>query len=138
MRCSEVMKPNPVCLDGTEPAHKAARMMRDANIGFLPVRDSTGRVTGTVTDRDIAIRFLADQLPGDTEVSAIATKDAVACRPDDDMGRALELMERHRVSRIMCIDEQGKLVGVISLSDIAQRSDMSTTFRQIKSNETFV
>jgi CBS domain-containing protein len=78
------------------------------------------RVLGTVTDRDIAIRLVAEGLAPGTEVEWLMTREIVACDPRDDVQEAEELMGAHRKSRIMCIDEDGTLVGVISLSDIVK------------------
>jgi CBS domain-containing protein len=96
--------------------------MRDENIGFLPVCDDKSKVLGTITDRDIAIRVCADDRAcSKTQIADVMTREVIACRPGDDIGRAQQLMSKHHKSRILCTDDSGKLVGVISLSDIAQR-----------------
>lgn len=120
MRCSELMKSAPVCVLPDATVQTAAKRMGDENIGFLPVCEASGKVLGTLTDRDLAIRVLSKALPATTRASDVMTCEVVSCRPDDDIQQAEERMRRERKSRILCIDAQGRLVGVISLSDIAQ------------------
>jgi CBS domain-containing protein len=119
-QCHEIMKRSIECLSSRDTAIDAARAMRDQNIGFLPVCDKGMKVLGTVTDRDIAIRLVAEQRPASTTVEQIMTREVVACRPQDDISDAGALMAEHRKSRIMCLDDDDQLVGIISLSDIAQ------------------
>jgi CBS domain-containing protein len=135
MRCSEIMKTRPYCLEVTRPAFEAAQVMRDENVGFLPVCDSKGRVVGTVTDRDLTVRLTAEQLPPTTALANVMTIEVVSCRATDDLDRAKELMARHRKSRVVCLDDQGRLAGVISLSDIAKTGDASRTLRAIATRE---
>jgi CBS domain-containing protein len=119
-RCQDIMKRDIECLSSGASASDAARRMRDRNVGFLPVCDQSMKVLGTVTDRDIAIRLVAEELAPGTEVEWLMTREIVACDPRDDIQKAEELMGTHRKSRIMCVDEDGTLVGVISLSDIVK------------------
>jgi CBS domain-containing protein len=94
--------------------------MRDKEIGFCPVCDDSGRVVGTLTDRDLTIRVLAERRrPEETCAGDVMSRGVVACRPTDDLLIAERLMSEHKVSRMLCVDESGKPVGVISLSDIA-------------------
>jgi CBS domain-containing protein len=137
MLCSEVMKLDPICLEISEPALLAARRMRDENIGFIPVCDSSGRIVGTVTDRDITVRLVANDLGAATPLAEVMTNEVVACRADDVLEDAERSMEQAHKSRIMCLDGDGRLVGVISLSDIARREDASHTLREIASREAY-
>lgn len=121
MQCGVLMKTFVECVSPQDSVETAAQVMRARNIGFLPVCDEkTDRVVGTVTDRDIALRVVAERKPATTRVASIMTPDAVTCRPGDDIATAEELMAENLVSRIMCVDDDGQLVGVISLSDLAQ------------------
>ncbi len=129
MICKELMKTQVECVTQDEAVEVAARKMRDANIGFLPVCDRQMKVLGTLTDRDIAIRVVAERLPIATKVQEVMSKEVVSCRPEDDIRRAEELMGQKQKSRILCLDANGKLAGVISLSDIAQREEASRTAR---------
>jgi CBS domain-containing protein len=132
MRLEEIMTRGVLCVDPKDPVQLAARRMRDENIGFLPVCDSTMKVLGAITDRDIAIRVVAEGLPPGTAVGDVMTREVVATHPDDDLGRAEQLMAEHHKSRMMVTDDQGRLVGVISFSDIAQIEDPSRACQTIK------
>ena len=121
MRCEEIMKGTVECVSPKDTVLVAARKMRDDNIGFLPVCESGARVIGTVTDRDIVIRAVADDQPvAKTKIADVMTREVVACRPSDEIAAALELMSKYQKSRMLVIDESGQLVGVISLSDLVQ------------------
>ena len=125
MRCEHIMKRNVECVSPGDSVQTAAMRMRDQNIGFLPVCEKDMKVLGTITDRDLAIRILAEGRPAATSVHDVMTDEVIACRPEDELRRAEELMGRHHKSRIMCVDGNGVLAGVISLSDIAQQDKAS-------------
>ncbi len=138
MRCEEIMKRDVECLQPNDTAQQAAVKMRNENIGFLPVCDDTGKVLGTLTDRDIAIRLVAQGKSPTTVVSDILTREAVTCRPSDDIRDAERLLAERKKSRIMCVDDAGHLVGVISLSDIAQAEEgvqVAATLREVTARE---
>ena len=138
MRCEEIMKRDVECIAPMQPVQEAARRMRDANVGFLPVCDSSKKVLGAITDRDIAIRIVAEGRPPTTAAADVMTPEVVACRPDDDVTEAEQLMGERQKSRMIVTDENGCLCGVISLSDIAQveeGSRASETMRQITDRE---
>jgi CBS domain-containing protein len=120
MRCEELMKKDVITVSPQDSVLQAARYMKDQNIGFIPVCDQDKKVVGTLTDRDITIRVVAESKDFNTKVDSIMSKDVVSCRPTDDLEQAELLMMDKQKSRIVCLDDQGKLAGVISLSDIAQ------------------
>jgi CBS domain-containing protein len=141
MRCEEIMKRTVECVSPQDSVQVAARRMRDENVGFLPVCDPSRKVIGAVTDRDLAIRVLADGQPATTTIEKVLTREVIACRPEDDLRKAEELMAKHHKSRMICVDTAGRLVGVISLSDIAQREDgsqASQTLRKVSEREAHV
>ena len=141
MQCETLMKSFVECVSPQDSVETAAQVMRARNIGFLPVCDAkTDRVVGTLTDRDIAIRVVADRKPATTRVASVMTRDAVACHPQDDIATAEALMAENLVSRIMCIDDDGELVGVISLSDLAQMDGEQAvkTLEQVSAREASV
>jgi CBS domain-containing protein len=112
--------------------------MRDENVGFLPVCDAEQKVLGTLTDRDIAVRVMAEAKPPSTPVEQVMTREAVTCKPQDDIQKVQQLMAQNHKSRILCVDDQRKLVGIISLSDIAQHEPgprASETLRQVSERE---
>jgi len=132
MICSEIMKSEIECVAPTDTAEDAARKMRDHNVGFLPVCDDSLQVVGTLTDRDLALRVVAEGRPMTTPVAELMTHEVVSCRSTDNLSRAEELMGLFRVSRMLCVDEDGLLAGVISLSDIAQHETLSRVAQTLR------
>jgi CBS domain-containing protein len=139
MRCSDIMKTNVQTVSPEDTIRLAAEKMAYANVGFLPVRDASGKVLGTVTDRDIAIRAVAKgRAPGDCRVREVMTADVVACRPDDDLKMAERVMAQAQKSRLLVTDVTGQLVGVLSLSDIAENDSgrrAAKTLREVAARE---
>jgi CBS domain-containing protein len=97
--------------------------MRELNVGFVPVCQGNGVVVGVLTDRDIAIRVVAEGRPPDTKVEDVMSEDLVACLPQADIGEAERLMRAYQVNRILLIDDDARLAGVISITDLAQVED---------------
>ena len=138
MLCRDIMKGDVQCVTARTTVAQAAAIMRDEQIGFLPVCDEARNVIGTVTDRDIAIRVVAENERANQSVELFMTTDVVACRSNDDLAIAQDLMGEMQVSRIVCLDEDGELDGVISLSDIAQvgdGTDATATLRSVTVRE---
>lgn len=137
MKCKDIMKTDVEHLAPEASIHRAAAVMRDTNVGFLPVCNESMQVMGTVTDRDLVIRGLAEGRPDTTPVRDLMTRYLVACNPEDDLDHARELMATHQKSRIVCVSRTGRLEGVISLSDIAQLGETTgiETLREVASRE---
>jgi signal-transduction protein with cAMP-binding, CBS, and nucleotidyltransferase domain len=138
MRCEELMKRDVQSIRPQDTVQLAAQRMRDENLGFLPVCDDSGQVLGTITDRDLAIRVLAGGMSAETRIEDVFTHEVIACHPADDLYEAQAMMGRYHKSRIMCLDAGERLVGVISLSDIAQQSSearAARTLRQVSQRE---
>jgi CBS domain-containing protein len=137
MRLEEIMKHDVETLRPRDTVELAARKMRDENIGFLPVIDGDGKVLGVITDRDLAIRVVAGGRPSSTPVMEVMSRDVVCVDPDEDVERAHELLGQRKVSRLLACDEEGRLVGIISLSDLAQHDERSSaeTLRQVSERE---
>lgn len=120
MKCCDLMKSDVACVVDSALVSEAAREMRDRGVGFLPVIDATNVGVGTITDRDIVVRLLASgRRADDTLVSEVMTPELVTCQPDDELNQAEDAMMRFQKSRIVCIDDQHHVVGVFSLSDVA-------------------
>lgn len=120
MECSELMKTDVECCDLGDTIEEVALRMAERKIGFVPVCDS-GEVVGTLTDRDIVVRVVAaGRDPAITSIEEVFSRGVIACSESDDLRFAEALMSRHKKSRIVCLNDQGKLAGVISLSDIAR------------------
>ena len=136
MLCRDLMKSVVLCAAADTTVTQAAMLMRDEQIGFLPICDQAGNVIGVLTDRDIAIRVVAENRSADEPVEEFMSSKIVACRSDDDLAVAQEQMGELQVSRIICLDENGRLQGVISLSDIAQvGDDAASTLRNVSQRE---
>ena len=118
----EVMTPSPQTVRATSPAVEAAKMMKDADAGMIPVVED-GRLLGTLTDRDIVLRVVAEgKDPQSTTAGEIASTDPVTVQPDQDLDEALALMARHQVRRLPVVEE-GRLVGVLAQADVAIAGD---------------
>ena len=122
MQCRDIMKSDVKCASPGTTVTEAAACMRDEQIGFLPVCDASGSVVGTLTDRDITVRVVADNHSPSEPVEHFMTRDVVVCLSVDDLSAARDLMIELQVSRIICVNEEGRLEGIISLSDIDQEA----------------
>ena len=124
MLCLDLMKTEIETFREGDSVQDVARRMREVNIGFAPVCGADGRPVGTLTDRDIALRVCAeDRSASATRAGEVMTREAVTCHEGDPIEEAERLMARHRKSRIMVVDDEGRLVGVISLSDVVDEED---------------
>jgi CBS domain-containing protein len=123
MRCEEVMTSEVEVLRSRQTVREAAQRMRDLNIGFLPICDDAEEPRGVLTDRDIAVRVVAEGRGQDTAVEEVMSEPVITCRADEDVKRAEELMRTNQKFRLVCIDDAGRVAGVISLTDIAQYED---------------
>ena len=123
-RCSEVMTREPVCCEPADSISKAAEVMKREDVGSVPVVESRNdaRLVGIVTDRDIVVKVVADgrNVEGTTVQDAM-TPDPVCCREDDDVSRAVSLMEERQVRRMPVVGADGRLAGIIAQADIATR-----------------
>jgi CBS domain-containing protein len=119
MRISEMMTVDVATLDPDDSVEAAARLMRDAKVGFAPVV-SKRMVLGVLTDRDIVVRAVAKGYHNRlAKVLDILTPGAVHCGGDDDVSDAAKLMAENHVRRIIVVNPDNTLAGVLSLSDIA-------------------
>ena len=133
MLCRDVMLPYVYKCYETDPVHLCARMMRNENIGFLAVVDHHERLVGVVTDRDLAIRVLADNLaPGSAVDTIMTSAELLTCRPEDELKQLEERMAEAKKSRALVLDDLGNCIGIISLSDIAQSERPRRTGRLLR------
>ena len=125
-KCSEVMTKDPVCCLPNDSAAKAAQLMKNENIGSIPVieNEQSRTLVGIITDRDLALTIVAEgQDARSTPVEAVMTHRLVTCRADDDLEKALGAMAEHQLRRIPVVDNDNKIVGIIAQADVATRVD---------------
>lgn len=121
-RCEEIMTADPAFCREADRVREAAEIMRDRNVGALPVLRGD-RLVGLLTDRDITVRVVAAGLDcAETPVEKAMTRDPTACRPDDRLDRVVEMMEKDRVRRIPVVNADGWMVGIVTPSDVATRA----------------
>jgi CBS domain-containing protein len=129
---SETMTSNPCSIDADKPVSYAAKMMRDEDVGLAPVVEGD-RLVGTLTDRDIAVRVVAEgRDPESTSVREVASNDVVTVNPDQELDEALRLMAEHQVRRLPVVEENGRLVGVVAQADVAEHAEPSDAGRMVE------
>jgi len=124
MKIQDIMSTEPSTVTPDTPITEAARLMKDHNIGMLPVVESQGsrRLVGVVTDRDITIRHVAEGHLSDCPVREAMTDNVSTCKADENVERVMSLMAQEQVRRIPIVDERGELVGIVSQADILLES----------------
>jgi CBS domain-containing protein len=128
----DAMTSNPCSIDADKPVSYAAKMMRDEDVGLAPIVEGD-RLIGTLTDRDIALRVVAEgRDPETTIVREVATQDIVTIDPQQGLDEALRLMAQHQVRRLPVVEEDGRLVGVVAQADVAQQADPAQTGRMVE------
>jgi CBS domain-containing protein len=115
----EVMTPDPTTVEPGTSAQDAARKMKSEDVGSLPIVDG-GRLVGMVTDRDLALRLVAEGKSADTPVGELGSRELVTIDPQQDLGEAARLMSEHQLRRLPVCEEDGKLVGILAQADVAQ------------------
>jgi CBS domain-containing protein len=127
----EAMTPGPETIQADQPAAEAAKLMKEADAGMIPVM-TDGALVGTVTDRDIAVRVVAEgKDPRSTPVHEIASTDIVTIEPDRDLDEALQLMAKHQVRRLPVV-EDGRLIGILAQADVAREGDEEEVGRTVE------
>ena len=116
---SDVMTPGVQTVRLSDSAATAARLMRDNDVGSLPVVGEDGAPVGVITDRDLAVRLVADRRdPNETRVEELYSRELVTVAPEESLDEALQRMAEHKVRRLPVVDD-GRLVGMLAQADIA-------------------
>ena len=128
MNISELMSKDPRTVTPDTPVSEAAQLMKEEDIGMVPViervggAETRGRLVGVITDRDIAIRQVADGRSNDSPVRDVMSSGVRTATPSDSVESVMELMGREQVRRVPIVDERGSLVGVVSQADLARKA----------------
>jgi len=123
----DLMTNNPCAIDADKPVAYAAKMMRDEDVGLAPIVEGD-KLIGTLTDRDIAIRVVAEgKDPQATTVREVASTKLVTVDPEQNLDEALRLMATNQVRRLPVVEEDGRLAGVVAQADVAKHASESQT-----------
>ena len=125
-KCKDVMTRDPVCCQPGDSVPSAATIMKQQDVGSVPVVESAAsrQLVGIVTDRDLVVKVVA----GGRNLDQATVRDAMtpnpaSCREDDDVDQAMKLMKDRQVRRMPIVDGTGRLTGIIAQADIATRVD---------------
>jgi CBS domain-containing protein len=130
MKIKHVMTKDPTCCVPSDTAQRAASLMRDEQAGVVPVieNEQSQKIVGVLTDRDLCMNVVAEgRDPGTTRVEDCMTSTVVSCSSQDAVEKATELMRENQIRRIPVVDEQRRLVGIVSMADIVGRANVKTT-----------
>jgi CBS domain-containing protein len=128
MNISDLMSKNPRTVTPDTPVSEAAQLMKEEDIGMVPVvervggAETRGRLVGVITDRDIAIRQVAEGRSSDSPVRDVMSSGVRTATPSDSVESVMELMGREQVRRVPIVDERGSLVGVVAQADLARKA----------------
>lgn len=134
MNVKDIMSTKPITVSPEESAAVAARLLSRHNIGALPVCAKNGTLKGVITDRDIVLRCIAaDEDPQTMKVSEIMTRRVFSVEASDTLENASTLMAKEQIRRLP-VQEKGRVVGMLSLGDLACRPNSSAEAGQALSN----
>jgi len=123
-KITDVMTPIPHCCTPDDSVIEVARLMQQHDVGIVPIIESqdTRRVVGVITDRDIVLRVVAEGRDPNEIVSVrdFMTNEIAAIRPEDDILHAEELMKERQIRRVLVVDENNCLVGIVTMADLAR------------------
>jgi CBS domain-containing protein len=126
MQAQDIMTAELISVTPDTLIDDAARLMKEQNVGMLPVVqvDGSKKLVGVITDRDITLRHVAEGHPGKTcRVREAMTEHVTTCAPNTDVKEVMAVMGREQVRRVPIVDGRASLVGVVAQADIARRAD---------------
>jgi CBS domain-containing protein len=124
MKARDIMTWNPAVVVPSDPVSRAAELMKERNVGLIPVVNDRNRMQleGVLTDRDIAIRCVAEHHDGRCRVAAHMTTGPLdVVRPDTDVEQIIDEMERDQVRRVLVVEDGNRLAGIVAQADLALR-----------------
>jgi len=123
-KCKEVMTKDPIYCLPTNMVSEAAELMRKEHIGSILVieNEQTKKLVGIITDRDLAVKIVADGLDAkSTKVEAVMTHKVITRRANNDLQKAVDSMAKYQLRRIPIVDKENKILGIIAQADVATR-----------------
>jgi CBS domain-containing protein len=124
MKVDMLMTREVASCQGDDPCSAAARLMWECDCGAVPVLDSERRMAGIITDRDICMAtWMQDRPPSAIPISAVMARDLSVCSPNDTVETAERLMRTRQIRRLPVVDEDRRLIGILSLADIVRAAD---------------
>ncbi len=134
MKCADIMNRNLEWLNEKDTILRAATVMAEAGVGFLPICDARKHIIGVVTDRDLTTRALAKRLAAETTSAAmVMTSPALTCLETTDVRDAEQLMVEERRARLVITDPSGTLVGILSLADLVEKAPGRQALETVRS-----
>jgi CBS domain-containing protein len=128
----DAMTSNPCTIDADRPVAYAAQMMKQENVGVAPIVQGD-RLLGTLTDRDIVTRVIAEgKDPKTVTVREVATTQLITIDPEESLDEALRLMATHQVRRLPVVEEDGRVVGVLAQADVAEEAKTKKTGEMVE------
>lgn len=124
------MTDNPVCCVPSDTVQRVASVMKDEDVGCLPVVDEhiSGRLVGVITDRDVCCRVTAaGHDPQSTAIEPYITRNVITCLADDELEHCLELFRKHGIHRVPVVDEKNRCIGMIALADVPESAEKRFT-----------
>ncbi|MBV9881293.1 MAG: CBS domain-containing protein [Gemmatirosa sp.] len=133
MKARDIMTKDPRVVTPETPVQEAARLMKSEDTGVLPVVDaeSSRRLVGVITDRDIAIRVVGEGMSS-AQVRDAMSPSVKSCRPDDAIKDVLQVMSDAQVRRLPIVDDGGIVVGIVSQADVVREADGKKVERTIE------
>lgn len=133
MNVKEIMTPNPRTCRASDSVRDAAVLMRDCDCGSVPVVDENNKLVGVITDRDLAIRAIAEGKGVDSPVSEIMTSSPFSSTEDSDVREVGRSMAERQIRRVPIVDADGRLTGIVAQADLARAagSDEGVTEREV-------
>jgi CBS domain-containing protein len=132
-KIQDVMTREPATVTAEDTALDAAKAMRDGDFGAVVVVNDGGEARGILTDRDIVVRCIADdKLPAETKVSEVFTTEPTTLSPEDSLDDAVDSLREANVRRLPVV-EDGRVVGIVSIGDLAEARDEKSALADISS-----
>lgn len=120
MQVKDIMTKHMDFLQPSATLQQVSQEMQKHDLGFLPLKEN-GKIAGVVTDRDITVRGMAKGLDHNAQVKQVMTSTVISVHENDDLKKAAQLMEKRRVRRLVVLNQEDAIAGVISLGDIATK-----------------